>query len=128
MAPPRKFDHDAARRLRSEGLSYQRIADQLGVSSSAVVYVVNADARARMLAYVAEWQRERGYPSSYDTCACGRRKRRVALLCWTCRQEERAQRCLRGHAFTPENTHIRADGSRTCRACDRERGQRRRAA
>ena len=31
-------------------------------------------------------------------------------------------RCLRGHAFTPENTALRADGrGRICRACRRER-------
>jgi hypothetical protein len=27
--------------------------------------------------------------------------------------------CLRGHEFTPENTVVKADGSRTCRACRR---------
>ena len=25
--------------------------------------------------------------------------------------------CLRGHTFTPENTYIRPNGRRTCRAC-----------
>ena len=28
--------------------------------------------------------------------------------------------CSHGHEYTPENTHIRADGSRRCRACGRE--------
>lgn len=29
--------------------------------------------------------------------------------------------CKNGHEFTPENTHLRADGrGRTCRACSRE--------
>lgn len=33
-----------------------------------------------------------------------------------------ATHCIRGHAFTPENTRIRTDGKRrSCRACDRER-------
>jgi hypothetical protein len=31
--------------------------------------------------------------------------------------------CKRGHAFTPENTRIRSDGSRACRACARENTQ-----
>lgn len=29
--------------------------------------------------------------------------------------------CVRGHEFTPENTHIRTNGSRFCRECDRAR-------
>lgn len=28
--------------------------------------------------------------------------------------------CKHGHAYTPENTHIKADGSRQCRTCNRE--------
>lgn len=35
--------------------------------------------------------------------------------------------CVRGHEFTAENTNIRPDGKRRCRACDRERGQAKRA-
>ena len=27
--------------------------------------------------------------------------------------------CKHGHEFTPENTHIRPNGTRRCRACDR---------
>lgn len=30
--------------------------------------------------------------------------------------------CLRGHEFTPENTHINTRGERQCRACSRARG------
>jgi hypothetical protein len=30
-------------------------------------------------------------------------------------------RCVRGHAYTPENTYHRPDGSVVCRACARER-------
>lgn len=32
-----------------------------------------------------------------------------------------ATSCKRGHEFTPENTHIEADGHRRCRTCRRER-------
>lgn len=35
--------------------------------------------------------------------------------------------CLRGHTFTVENTLIRPDGSRLCRACRRELQRSRRA-
>lgn len=33
----------------------------------------------------------------------------------------RATHCVNGHEFTPENTHIRKDGRRQCRACRRVR-------
>lgn len=32
--------------------------------------------------------------------------------------------CDQGHAYTEENTYIRRDGTRDCRACNRERGRR----
>ena len=31
--------------------------------------------------------------------------------------------CSKSHEFTPENTFVRADGSRGCRTCDRERSR-----
>jgi hypothetical protein len=31
----------------------------------------------------------------------------------------RKTHCIHGHEFTPENTRIKRDGSRNCRACDR---------
>jgi len=33
--------------------------------------------------------------------------------------------CSNGHAYTPENTHIRPDGTRRCRQCKRESERRR---
>lgn len=38
---------------------------------------------------------------------------------WTSRTH-----CKWGHEFTPENTRIERNGSRTCKQCDRERGAR----
>jgi hypothetical protein len=35
--------------------------------------------------------------------------------------------CLRGHEFTPENTHVAKDGRRRCRACDAARRREHRA-
>ncbi|MFF0597871.1 hypothetical protein [Streptomyces antibioticus] len=34
--------------------------------------------------------------------------------------------CKHGHAWTPQNTRVNEDGSRTCRACEKERSRRRR--
>lgn len=36
--------------------------------------------------------------------------------------------CKHGHEFTPENTRVRKDGSRLCRACEARRQRERRAA
>lgn len=35
--------------------------------------------------------------------------------------------CIHGHAFTPENTYIKRNGTRQCRACDAIRAAHRRA-
>ena len=35
----------------------------------------------------------------------------------------RQSHCIRGHEFTPENTRRRANGSRACRECGRQRGR-----
>lgn len=35
-------------------------------------------------------------------------------------QNARLTHCRRGHAFSPENTHITPRGTRTCRTCRRE--------
>jgi len=40
----------------------------------------------------------------------------------------RKSECVNGHAFTPENTIIEADGGRGCRACRRAKERRRYAA
>lgn len=59
MGQRRKFDHEEARRLRRNGLTYPQIARRLGVSSSAVRQVVNnyyrsEEAKRRR----AEWARQ----------------------------------------------------------------------
>lgn len=40
--------------------------------------------------------------------------------------ERRTTHCIHGHEWTEENTHIRKNGKRSCRACDRDRKQRER--
>lgn len=34
-------------------------------------------------------------------------------------KETKKRACIRGHAFTPENTYVRPDGRRRCRECQR---------
>jgi len=36
-------------------------------------------------------------------------------------QNARKEACVHGHEFTPENTRMRADGTRECRECRRIR-------
>ena len=40
---------------------------------------------------------------------------------------KRRTHCVHGHKFTPENTRLRPDGRRQCRACDRGRPRKGRA-
>ncbi|GED89332.1 hypothetical protein [Streptomyces sp. 6-11-2] len=54
-------------------------------------------------------------------------------VAWRTYKEQAANRrpqlretCAKGHPRTPENVHVRPDGGRTCRVCDRERPPRRR--
>ena len=45
------------------------------------------------------------------------------------RQEQRSlTHCVNGHEFTPENTYVRKEGWRMCRACLADRQRARRAA
>lgn len=50
MGAPRKplqcLWHDEARRLRAEGLTYQQIADKVGVTAAAVYFALHPDKRA----------------------------------------------------------------------------------
>lgn len=36
----------------------------------------------------------------------------------------RAIKCIHGHPFSPENTHVAKDGKRVCRTCNRENRRR----
>lgn len=73
-----------------------------------------------------EYDHHRGYASEhhYD----------VIAVCTTCHARRdnpktTATECIRGHAFTLENTIIKTNGTRQCRACrrayDRKRGWKR---
>lgn len=39
---------------------------------------------------------------------------------WTRGTLRRPERCPEGHEFTPENTYVRRNGARKCKACSRE--------
>lgn len=69
MAPPRKFDHDEARRLRAEGLFYREIAERFGVSTQAVLRACDPRVRARMDMASAERHRRNRKPCKGG---CGR--------------------------------------------------------
>lgn len=79
VSHPRKFDHDLARVMRFEGeLSWQVIADELGVSKTAVMRVCDEAVAARMTARQREFQRsgicgDCGGPMSHNPCFDRRR-------------------------------------------------------
>jgi hypothetical protein len=54
----RKFDHDFARELRAEGMTYQQLADHFSVSVTALEIVFNAKIRTRNRAGTARRNRE----------------------------------------------------------------------
>lgn len=75
----RRFDWDEARRLRSEGMSYPKIADMFGVTPEAVRYACDDEARAKMNAYSTEWKRG-------GKCVdCGAQCTRNHARCASCR-------------------------------------------
>lgn len=78
------FDHDEAKRLRQEGLSYREIAGRLGVSYMGAYYAINDEARARMHERSYAYAKERGFPYHRDLCACGNVKLRRAERCQAC--------------------------------------------
>lgn len=45
----------------------------------------------------------------------------------TAAHRDRADACINGHAWTDDNTRLTRDGKRRCRACEADRGRRRRA-
>jgi hypothetical protein len=66
MSAPRRFDWDEARRLRSDGWTYQKLADHFGVTLNAVWFACNDEARHRATARTQAWQRAGVCPDCGD--------------------------------------------------------------
>jgi hypothetical protein len=97
VAPRRKLDWDAARELRSDGLSYAEIARRFEVSEDAVRYACDEQARAssrRAAIETMRRKRESGAYRHHDLSVCPRChgvKSRRGRLCQNCRDALRAQ-------------------------------------
>jgi predicted Zn-ribbon and HTH transcriptional regulator len=130
MGAPRKFDWDEAARLYETGLTYEEIAEALGVSSSAVWLALNPEARARGDARKWQWQREARCPdcgaqttrthigadSRCKRCAALARAtsvRATELRCMTCREWKPDEEFPSNRAATK----VRRGRHRQCRIC-----------
>ncbi len=135
----RKFDWEEARRLRAEEkLTYQQIADLLGVTDTAVMNVCNPKAYARAKVYSAAWQRS-------GVCVkCGAQRSRNSTLeregvmkgrCVSCAAKERATsvredelQCVTcrewktddGFPFNASQNRLRRGRHSQCRVCQTE--------
>lgn len=110
MSPLAAFDHDAARRLRAEGITFPEIARRLGVGLTSV----------RAAIY------------NYDTCECGNTKSKTSPRCIACRKARTIRPntlwCALCQAWKPDrdfkrSAHRTARRQRHvyCRQCDNDR-------
>lgn len=135
MPQPRKFDHDKAREMRADGLTYTRIAAEFDVSVNAVRRVVDPKAREKMAQATAARIRARREPCKGG---CGRlvwlhgtRKQTGSGYCRRCHGIHRAETvrpttllCARCGEWKPdEDFFVRSDAvarrgrSSECRPC-----------
>lgn len=140
VSAPRRFDWEEARRLRSLGWSYQRIADRLGVSSPSVRLACDERARARMAAARARWRRSGRCPRCWAPAT--RYAGGVSALCrgcWARRQatsvRDNELRCVDCGEWKPDREFAlnRAAPARrgrhpVCRPCGTVRRRREREA
>lgn len=84
-----KFDWDEARALREEGLTYDAIAERLGVSASGIRRVCNPKALSRARARNIVTSHERNH-SRGRTCKCGEPISNDAKRCVSCRHDKSA--------------------------------------
>jgi hypothetical protein len=121
--------------LRDQGVSFGAIATQFHVHKSTLVAIsqkATKDGREAVLErYTPAATNGNGIAegelASLITAALERRLRRWRPFPKPPKPREQRPRqvrpprtaCLRGHAFTPQNTVTRRDGSRTCRTCRR---------
>ena len=91
-------------------------------------------ARATNTSNIAAWLRESAFANSFRSsivfCESAKLVRILAIVCVVTvlylyvhhsyhkvMSNKSKTHCLRGHEFTPANTHVRATGFRTCKAC-----------
>lgn len=136
MAPPRKFDHDEARRLRAEGQTYAALAERFGVTTNAIYIVCNPAGRAaayaasrryheHVCAYCGEkcsWNRFANLHHDVPRChRCfalqqGSSAKPDVLHCWACKQWKPDD----DFPMTggPANQIARRGRHRQCRSCN----------
>lgn len=82
----RKFDWDEARHLRAGGLTYAAIAERFGVTTQAVVFACDDEARARQRVRHAAWR-------ASGRCAdCGTQNTKDSERCIACAGKARRTR------------------------------------
>jgi hypothetical protein len=130
VSRPRKFDWDAAKRMRKSGMTYPAIAEHFGVSVTAIARVCDSRYRSRMDAAAAAYQRR-------GVCVdCGTRissnVSRPVYRCKPCSALHRATnvrdtelRCVTCKEWKPDNDYPYSRSARpthrgrhkTCRTC-----------
>jgi hypothetical protein len=129
--PPRKFDHDEARKLRAEGWTYRQLAAKYSVTPGAIRFACDDAARAKSAAYGAEWQRQGTCPDC--GAAATRHSLTWQLRCMDCAARARTK-AQDGEAycsccdtwkpldeFTPSSKRKARGVRNECRACETAR-------
>lgn len=120
MAAPRRFDHDEARRLRAEGMTYVAIAALMGVTDRTVRLICDPVQRAKSVARNTAWQRSARCPD------CGAQTTRHYVggdhrcrVCDSLRQatsvRPNALRCFACHEWKPDEGFPKNRGGRVSR-------------
>lgn len=133
MPKPRIIDYEEAKSLRAGGCTYSEIAAVYGVSASAVRQAVDERARARRLAYSAQWQRRGLCPDCGAQSTSHRADRSDSTRCRACASalatttvKPGAIRCLTCKTWKADDAfpfnrskkgRVRRGRHQSCRAC-----------
>lgn len=130
----RKFDWDEARRLRKTGMTYEDVADILGISPMAVYFACNPRSRAQnQMAHAAYQQsgtcEDCGGPCSYNPTRMIKRCRECATAARVTTVRDGELKCSRCQTWLPDRdfhadrsarTEHRRFRNKVCRACATE--------